>query len=115
MGRADEERLLRDRKLILLVDLDQTIIHTTNDPTTGDLLQEHPDECFHFSLDHSLPHHPHHPNNHAVPVYHTKTRPHCRQFLDSVSRLFELHIVTFGSRMYAHEVRVRLMLSQCTN
>lgn len=31
MGKADEERLLRDRKLVLLVDLDQTLIHTTND------------------------------------------------------------------------------------
>lgn len=27
----DEERLLRTRKLVLLVDLDQTLIHTTND------------------------------------------------------------------------------------
>ena len=31
LGKADEERLLRDRKLVLLVDLDQTLIHTTND------------------------------------------------------------------------------------
>lgn len=27
----DEKRLLKDRKLVLLVDLDQTLIHTTND------------------------------------------------------------------------------------
>lgn len=31
IGRADSERLLQDRKLVLLVDLDQTLIHTTND------------------------------------------------------------------------------------
>ena len=31
LGKADEERLLKDRKLVLLVDLDQTLIHTTND------------------------------------------------------------------------------------
>ena len=31
LAKADEVRLLRDRKLVLLVDLDQTLIHTTND------------------------------------------------------------------------------------
>jgi len=31
LGKADEVRLLKDRKLVLLVDLDQTLIHTTND------------------------------------------------------------------------------------
>lgn len=31
IGKEDEQRLLRDNKLVLLVDLDQTIIHTTND------------------------------------------------------------------------------------
>ena len=30
IGREDEQRLLHDRKLVLLVDLDQTIVHTTN-------------------------------------------------------------------------------------
>jgi len=31
LGKADEKRLLGDKKLVLLVDLDQTLIHTTND------------------------------------------------------------------------------------
>ena len=31
IGKEDEQRLLNDRKLALLVDLDQTIVHTTND------------------------------------------------------------------------------------
>ena len=31
IGKEDEQRLLTDRKLVLLVDLDQTIVHTTND------------------------------------------------------------------------------------
>ena len=31
IGKEDEKRLLRDKKLALLVDLDQTIVHTTND------------------------------------------------------------------------------------
>lgn len=31
IGNEDKQRLLKDRKLVLLVDLDQTIVHTTND------------------------------------------------------------------------------------
>lgn len=31
LGREDANRLLKDRKLVLLVDLDQTLVHTTND------------------------------------------------------------------------------------
>lgn len=31
IGKEDEQRLLSDKKLALLVDLDQTIVHTTND------------------------------------------------------------------------------------
>lgn len=37
LGRADTDRLLKDRKLVLLVDLDQTIIHTTNDNVPSNL------------------------------------------------------------------------------
>jgi RNA polymerase II subunit A-like phosphatase len=31
IGREDKERLLKHKQLVLLVDLDQTIVHTTND------------------------------------------------------------------------------------
>lgn len=37
LGRADTDRLLHDRKLVLLVDLDQTLIHTTNDNVPNNL------------------------------------------------------------------------------
>lgn len=37
LGQADTERLLNDRKLVLLVDLDQTLIHTTNDNVPNNL------------------------------------------------------------------------------
>lgn len=37
IGRADTDRLLSDRKLSLLVDLDQTLIHTTNDNVPNNL------------------------------------------------------------------------------
>ena len=31
LGFEEEKRLLKDRRLVLLVDLDQTLIHTTNE------------------------------------------------------------------------------------
>lgn len=37
LGKADEERLRRSRKLVLLVDLDQTLVHTTSDNVPADM------------------------------------------------------------------------------
>ena len=36
--------------------------------------------------------------------YHTKIRPGAVNFLERVSKLYELHIFTMGSRMYAHTI-----------
>lgn len=88
LGRQDEERLLRDRKLVLLVDLDQTLIHTTNENVPEDM----PGVC-HFQL-----------YGPETPWYHTKLRPYVLEFLEKMSTLYELHICTFGVRMYAHKV-----------
>ncbi len=37
LGQEDEQRFLKHRKLALLVDLDQTLIHTTNDNIPANL------------------------------------------------------------------------------
>ncbi|KAG8227390.1 hypothetical protein J437_LFUL000398 [Ladona fulva] len=88
LGKADEVRLLKQRKLVLLVDLDQTLIHTTNDDVNPNLKDIH-----HFQL--------HGPGS---PWYHTRLRPGTHQFLEHMSHLYELHICTFGSRTYAHAI-----------
>ncbi|RWS11626.1 RNA polymerase II subunit A C-terminal domain phosphatase-like isoform X2 [Dinothrombium tinctorium] len=88
LGKADLKRLLSNRKLVLLVDLDQTLIHTTNENIPPDMK-----DVFHFQLYGS-----------NTPWYHTKIRPHTEDFLDKISHLFELHICTFGARMYAHKI-----------
>ena len=38
------------------------------------------------------------------PMLHTRLRPHCKEFLEKVARLYELHVFTFGSRLYAHTI-----------
>lgn len=88
IGKEDEQRLLKDRKLALLVDLDQTIVHTTNDNIPPNLKDVH-----HFQL--------YGPNS---PWYHTRLRPNTRHFLSEMSRLYELHICSFGARIYAHTI-----------
>ncbi|CAL7945861.1 unnamed protein product [Xylocopa violacea] len=88
IGKEDEQRLLNDRKLALLVDLDQTIVHTTNDNVLPNMK-----DVYHYQL--------YGPNS---PWYHTRLRPNTKHFLLEMSRLYELHICTFGARNYAHTV-----------
>lgn len=37
-------------------------------------------------------------------MLHTRLRPHCKEFLDKIAKLYELHVFTFGSRLYAHTI-----------
>ncbi|XP_053962975.1 RNA polymerase II subunit A C-terminal domain phosphatase [Anastrepha ludens] len=88
LGHDDTRRLLQDRKLVLLVDLDQTVIHTTNDNVPNNIKG-----IYHFQL-----YGPH------SPWYHTRLRPGTPLFLDRMSKFYELHICTFGARNYAHMI-----------
>lgn len=86
IGKADQERLIQERKLVLLVDLDQTILHTTHENVKSD------PEVHSFTL---WPGHP---------TYYTKLRPYLKEFLERMSKIYELHIFTFGCRKYAHKI-----------
>ena len=89
LGLEEEKRLLKDRRLVLLVDLDQTLIHTTNEDVPNKMK-----DVLHFKL-HSDP---------RAPWYHTKIRPRTEKFLERISKFYELHIITFGARTYAHQI-----------
>ncbi|CAH8589182.1 unnamed protein product [Dicrocoelium dendriticum] len=83
----DERALLASRKLVLLVDLDETVLHTTNDP-----------QAFNHQnvTRYRLPGSP--------LVYHTSFRPHLHAVLDRLAKYYEMHICTFGNRVYAHQL-----------
>ncbi|EKG22436.1 BRCT domain-containing protein [Macrophomina phaseolina MS6] len=105
--RAEEEakrRLLSNKKLSLVVDLDQTIIHATVDPTVAEWQKD-----------------PENPNYEAVKDvqsfqlldngpggrgcwYYIKLRPGLREFLENISKVYELHIYTMGTRAYAQNI-----------
>ena len=99
-----ERRLLTARKLSLVVDLDQTIIHATVDPTVGEWMDD-----------------PDNPNHEAVKDvqkfqlmddgasgrsrwYYIKLRSGLKEFLERISQLYELHIYTMGTRAYAENI-----------
>ncbi|EXJ59850.1 hypothetical protein A1O7_03997 [Cladophialophora yegresii CBS 114405] len=106
-SRIDEEakrRLLSSRKLSLVVDLDQTIIHAAVEPTIREWMEDKDN-----------------PNHDAVSDvrafqltddgpgmkgcwYYIKLRPGLAEFLDHISQLYELHIYTMGTRQYATEI-----------
>ncbi|KAF5001177.1 hypothetical protein FGRMN_1201 [Fusarium graminum] len=99
----NQKRLLRQRKLSLVVDLDQTIIHACIEPTIGEWQRD-----------------PSNPNHNAVKdvrsfqlnddgprgltsgcTYYIKLRPGLMEFLEEVSKMYELHVYTMGTRAYA--------------
>ncbi|QSS52700.1 RNA polymerase II C-terminal domain phosphatase component [Histoplasma capsulatum var. duboisii H88] len=99
-----KRRLLSSRRLSLVVDLDQTIIHATVDPTVAEWQQDKDN-----------------PNHEAVKDvrafqlvddgpgmkgcwYYIKLRPGLEEFLRNISTLFELHIYTMGTRAYAQHI-----------
>ncbi|CAF3374793.1 unnamed protein product [Rotaria sp. Silwood2] len=85
----DLKLLLRKRKLYLLVDLDQTLVHTTNSknyyPPSSDIIS--------YQL-----------YTQMRQTFHTKLRPGVKEFLTNLRSLYQFHIVTFGDRPYANTI-----------
>lgn len=105
------ERLAADKKLILVVDLDQTVIHATVDPTVGEWQRDPSNPNYPFVKDvklFSLEEEPILPPGWVGPRppptkcwYYVKLRPGLKEFLAEVSKLYELHIYTMATRNYA--------------
>lgn len=106
-GRADDEakrRLIKSRKLSLVVDLDQTIIHATVDPTVGEW-QEDESNPNHEAVKHVRKFYLQDDGQVGKGMcYYIKLRPGLQEFLQNVSRYYELHIYTMATRAYAEEI-----------
>jgi RNA polymerase II subunit A-like phosphatase len=105
-SRAEEElqrRLLKHRKLSLVVDLDQTIIHACIDPTVGEWQNDPTSPNYDavkdvkaFQLNDDGP------RGLALGCwYYIKMRPGLKEFLSKISEMYELHVYTMGTRAYA--------------
>ncbi|KAF2631844.1 hypothetical protein BU25DRAFT_407476 [Macroventuria anomochaeta] len=106
--RGEEEtkrRLLNSKKLTLIVDLDQTVIHTTCERTIAEWKAdpENPNheavkdvEGFQLADDNV--------SNVAANWYYVKMRPGLKDFFDRVSSKYEMHVYTMATRAYAQAV-----------
>jgi len=106
-GRADDEakrRLLDSKKLSLVVDLDQTIIHATVDPTVGEW-QEDESNPNHGAVKHVRKFQlvDEGPGGRGT-WYYIKLRPGLKEFLQTILQHYELHIYTMATRAYAKEI-----------
>ncbi|KAH3674536.1 hypothetical protein WICMUC_003213 [Wickerhamomyces mucosus] len=108
------KNLITERKLILVVDLDQTVIHVTVDPTIAEWMNNpknpnHPSvkDVKTFTLDEEIILPPNFIGTRPPPHtrrYFLKERPGLEHFLKKVSEKYELHIYTMGTRAYAKAV-----------
>jgi RNA polymerase II subunit A C-terminal domain phosphatase len=99
-----KRRLLAARKLSLVVDLDQTIIHAAVDPTIGEWMR-----------DQDSPNYPAAKDVRAFALnenglregdcwYYIKMRPGLADFLEKIAPMFEMQIYTAATRQYAQQV-----------
>ncbi|RFU73953.1 rna polymerase ii subunit a c-terminal domain phosphatase [Trichoderma arundinaceum] len=98
-----QKRLLRQRKLSLVVDLDQTIIHACIEPTIGEWQRDKTNpnhdavkDVKSFQLNDDGPR-----GLASGCTYYIKLRPGLQEFLETVSTMYELHVYTMGTRAYA--------------
>ena len=105
------DRLNQERKLILVVDLDQTVIHATVDPTVGEwqLDPENPNypavkDVRTFCLEEDPVAPPGWNGPKLAPTkcwYYVKVRPGLAEFLKKMDEKYEMHIYTMATRNYA--------------
>eukprot|EP01083_Nonionella_stella_P066845 176378_1 len=90
----NSQELLDSKKLLLILDIDHTVLHATKDSRFDPLLSntEFANETHRFQL------------NELKSPYYVKLRPHMREFLKSVTDIFDVRVYTMGLRHYAEEV-----------
>lgn len=121
--RENTDRLLKNRKLSLIVDLDQTILHATFDPTVGEWIKAK--DAFEKRRSTTPPDHDPPPESVNWPAledvisfqlpsdhghmghserYYVKPRPGLQRFMNNLSELYEMHVYTMGVRSYANAI-----------
>ena len=101
--RSSTEHLLAHRKLSLVVDLDQTILHASMNPMIAKWME---DPCcpHHEAVKSVIPFELNDPFTHQPTQYFLKLRNNLLEFLNEMKDFYELHIYTMGTRSYASKV-----------
>lgn len=112
--RSSTDRLLNEKKLSLVVDLDQTVIHVTVDPTVDEWMSDPNNPNYNAVKDvksfilEEPPFIPFGYNGPPIPPtkrwYYVKLRPGLAEFLSKMNERYEMHIYTMATRQYAEEI-----------
>lgn len=106
-GEELERRLLKERKLTLVIDLDQTLMQACVDPTVGEWQKDPTSpnyevlkgvQSFQLGEENGAR------NSVSGCWYFIKTRPNLQQFLSKMAEMYELHVYTMGTRPYAKNI-----------
>lgn len=98
-SKGHKDQLMKEKKLILLLDLDHTIMHATCDNDFGNCnkIQEAKKK---FSLLQSEIHE----FEAGGRKYYIKIRPKAHEFLEKISEFFEINVYTASERDYANHI-----------
>jgi RNA polymerase II subunit A-like phosphatase len=93
--RQNSQTLLKARKLVLVLDLDHTLLHASHDSRAKDLLghEEFKDTLHEVFLAQG------HTGHHYI-----KLRPYAREFIHNLQKYYDIRIFTWGLRHYAERV-----------
>lgn len=103
--------LIQEKKLILVVDLDQTVIQTTNDPTVYAWQQDSSNPNYaavkdvksFFLMENYRVNNVLSPNKRKS-WYYVKLRPGLTEFFEKLNSKYEMHIYTMATRDYAEQI-----------
>ncbi|SCU97254.1 LADA_0H05292g1_1 [Lachancea dasiensis] len=109
-----QKQLRELKKLVLVVDLDQTVIHCGVDPTIQEWSNDRSNPNYDalknvksFTLDEDPVLPPFYMGPRPPPrkcQYYVKLRPGLKEFFEAIAPLFQLHIYTMATRAYALEI-----------
>ncbi|TPX69931.1 hypothetical protein SpCBS45565_g02023 [Spizellomyces sp. 'palustris'] len=105
LDKDTSQRLLKERKLTLILDLDQTVVHATVDSTVREWKADPSNPNYPFLQDVHVFGIPHYQTHYVkLRINPSQKRPGTREFLADMNKNFEMHIYTMGSRAYANKI-----------
>jgi len=100
----DNERLRKQRKLSLVLDLDHTLVHATSDPRAKEHLRHFDVRSLLLPISEGRPGE----SQMMFAQHFVKLRPHVNEFLEMVQSTYELVVYTAGTREYAEQIAITL-------
>lgn len=94
-----KQELLKQKKLILLLDLDHTVMHATCDNDFGDINQIVEAKKKIPILQSNI-----HQFEAGGRTYFVKLRPKAKEFIENISEFFEINVYTASERGYANQI-----------